>query len=57
MIVSQQQLQRFKVIENAVKGRLSVSEATALLNLSGRQVKRLKRLYLPDQVNWVYHGN
>jgi transposase len=55
--VSQEQLQRIKVIENAVDGRLSVSEAAALLNVSGRQIKRLKGRYLPGQVDWVYHGN
>jgi hypothetical protein len=37
--------------------RLSVSEAATLLNLSGRQIKRLKGLYLLGQVDWVYHGN
>jgi hypothetical protein len=40
--VSQEQLQRINITENAVKGRLSVSEAATLSNLSGRQAKRLK---------------
>lgn len=55
--MSQEQLQRIKVIENAVSGRLSIGEAAALLNLSRRQVKRLKRIYVPGQVDWAYHGN
>jgi len=28
-----------------------------LLGLSARQVKRLKRRYADDHVDWVYHGN
>jgi transposase len=55
--VSQKEFQRVKVIENAVGGRLSVSEAARLLQLSERQVQRLKRRYRPDGVDWVHHGN
>lgn len=55
--VSQKEFQRVKVIENAVGGRLSVSEAARLLQLSERQVQRLKRRYRPDSVAWVHHGN
>src|SRR5271169_930346 len=55
--VSQKEFQRVKVIENAVAGRLSVSEAARLLQLSERQVQRLKRRYRPDSVAWVHHGN
>jgi len=55
--VSQKEFQRVKVIENAVDGRLSVSEAAALLQRSERQVQRLKRRYRPDTVAWVHHGN
>jgi transposase len=45
------------VIENAAGGRLSVREAARLLQLSERQVQRLKRRYQPDSVAWVQHGN
>jgi transposase len=45
------------VIENAAGGRLSVCEASRLLQLSERQVQRLKRRYRPDSVGWVQHGN
>ena len=45
--VSQKEFQRVKVIENAVAGRLSLSEAAGLLQLSERQVQRLKRRYEP----------
>jgi transposase len=55
--MSQKELQRVKVIENAVAGRLRVSEAARLLQLSERQVQRLKRRYRPDSVAWVHHGN
>ncbi len=36
----QQQMQRIKVIENAVAGKITVREAAESLNLSERQVKR-----------------
>lgn len=46
-----------KVIENAVQGRITVAEASGYLNLSQRQVKRLKGRYEADNVDWVRHGN
>jgi transposase len=55
--LSQKELQRMKVIEKAVDGRLSVSEAARLLQRSERQVQRLKRRYQPDSAVWVQHGN
>ena len=55
--LSQKEFQRVKVIENAAGGRLSVREASRLLQLSERQVQRLKRRYRPDSVGWVQHGN
>src|SRR6202142_1861914 len=55
--MSQKEFQRVKVIENAVGGRLSVREASRLLQLSERQVQRLKRRYQPDSIDWVHHGN
>ena len=55
--MSQKEFQRVKVIENAASGRLSVREAARLLQLSQRQVQRLKRRYRPDSVAWVQHGN
>src|SRR5271157_4697075 len=54
--MSQKEFQRVKVIENAAGGRLSVREASRLLQLSERQVQRLKRRYQPD-FGWVQHGN
>jgi hypothetical protein len=48
--MSQKEFQRVKVIEDAAGGRLSVREASRLLQLSERQVQRLKRRYRPDSV-------
>ena len=56
-MMSQKEFQRVKVIENAAGGRLSVREAARLLQLSERQVQRLKRRYQPDSIGWVQHGN
>lgn len=55
--MSQRELQRLKVIENAVNGRLTINEAAELLQLSSRQVKRLKRRHDTADPNWVHHGN
>jgi transposase len=55
--LSQRELQRIKVIENAVQGRLTVREAAELLQISERQVKRLKRRQDPANAGWVHHGN
>ena len=55
--MTQQELQRVKVIENAVMGRIRVQEAARVLGLSGRQVKRLKARYRAETVDWVRHGN
>jgi transposase len=55
--MSQKEFQRVKVMENAVGGRLSLREAARLLQLSERQVQRLKRRFRPDSVAWVHHGN
>jgi transposase len=55
--MSQKEFQRVRVIENAAGGRLSVREASRLLQLSERQVQRLKRRYQPDSADWVQHGN
>jgi transposase len=54
--LSQKELQRVKVIENAVTGKLTVTEAAQLLQLSERHVKRLKRRH-SESGEWVHHGN
>lgn len=55
--LSLKQLQRLKVIENAVAGHITVPQAGELLDLSHRQVQRLKGRCRPGQVDWVRHGN
>lgn len=55
--LSQRELQRVKVIENAVAGHITVAEAAKLLSLSSRQVKRVKQRCEPGEVDWVRHGN
>jgi transposase len=55
--LSQKELQRMRVMEKAVDGRLSVREAAGLLRRSERQVQRLKSRYQADSVDWVRHGN
>jgi len=55
--LSQKQLQRIVVIENAVEGRISVEQAAELLQLSARQVKRLKQRFRAGHAEWVQHGN
>jgi transposase len=54
--LSQKELQRIQVVENAVTGKLRVLEAAELLQLSERQVKRLKQRHQPGG-EWVHHGN
>jgi hypothetical protein len=55
--LSQKELQRIQVIENAARGRLTVAQSAELLKLSERQVKRLKGQYNPADPGWVHHGN
>jgi hypothetical protein len=57
MELSQKELHRIKVIENAVEGRITVNKAAALLSLSERQVKQLKGRYRASSADWVRHGN
>ena len=45
MTLSQEELQRIKVIENTVAGRITVKEAAEYLQLSERQIKRLKQAH------------
>lgn len=51
------ELKRVKVVENAVTGKITVREGAGLLNLSTRQVKRLKKRFGAECVEWVKHGN
>jgi transposase len=55
--LSQKQLQRIKVMENVAEGRITIGRAAELLQLSTRQVKRLKQRFDAKNVQWVYHRN
>ena len=57
MILSQKELRRIKVIENAVQGRLSQAKQPSCCSLCERQVKRLKSQYDTADPEWVHHGN
>jgi len=57
IVMSQREVQRYKVIGMAIAGRCTVREAAVLLGLSTRQVKRLKRQVREKGVNGVVHGN
>ncbi len=54
--LSQKELQRMRVIEKAVDGRLSVREAARLLQRSERQVQRLKRRFQPHSSDSEIRG-
>jgi hypothetical protein len=45
------------VVEDAVAGKLTVVEAAELLQLSERQVKRLKRRHRPETGEWIHYDN
>jgi len=55
--LSQQDWQKVRVIEKAVDGRLSVSEAARLLQRSERTVQRWKRRHQSHNPAWILHGN
>jgi transposase len=51
------ELQRIQVIEDAVAGRTTVREAARMLQLSPRQIKRLKQKCRAGETDWMRHGN
>jgi len=55
--LSQRELQKVRVIENTVAGYVTVRKAAELLQLSQRQVKRLKAKCRSGDAAWVKHGN
>lgn len=54
---SAHELRRVQVIEDAVGGRITVREAARILQLSPRQVKRLKQKCRAGDTDWMRHGN
>ncbi len=51
------ELRRVQVIEDAVAGKVTVREAARLLQLSPRQIKRLKQKCRAGDTDWMRHGN
>src|SRR5262245_27276925 len=49
--------QRIQVIQDAIAGRITVREAARQLQLSPRQVKRLKQRCRAGETDWMRHGN
>lgn len=56
-LMSKKQWKRIEVLEQVVAGRWTIKEATGILNLSRRQVSRLKRRYQEVGRKCVLHGN
>lgn len=56
-LMSQKELQRYHVISKAVEGRMTVLEVAESLNLSTRQVFRLKAKVMASGPEGVIHGN
>ena len=54
--MTQEQLRRLQVIENAVEGKLSVAEPAALLVVSMGQVKRDNARFESKDHGWVRYG-
>lgn len=48
---------RYTVIKQAISGQFTVRDAAKILNLSGRQIKRLKKQVRKDGAKGVIHGN
>ena len=55
--MSKKQLNRFEVLSKANDGYITVSEASAALGISERQVKRLKKKVRDGGASGVIHGN
>ena len=55
--LSQKELQRVAVISQCVQGNLTCARAAELLDLSARQVKRLKARYRQDSAAALAHAN
>ena len=56
MALSNRELQRVKVIENAVAGRVTVKQSSQRLDLSEPD-QGIKTRRQSEQVDWVRHGN
>ncbi|AVX21737.1 helix-turn-helix domain-containing protein [Carboxydocella thermautotrophica] len=55
--MTQEQLNRYKVISSLIDGKLSISEAAMSLGLSERQIKRLKKGVMERGPAFLIHKN
>ena len=55
--MSKKQLRRYEVLEKAIAGFITVQEASSVLCLSGRQIKRLKKKVREEGATGVIHKN
>lgn len=56
-LMTQKQLNRYQVISQVIEGSLSVVDAAARLNISDRQVKRIKKGVLAQGPSFLIHKN
>ena len=57
MLMSQEQIKRYVVIQKSLEGLISVKEAAAALNLSTRQVIRLREGVSNNGAQALIHKN
>lgn len=55
--MTKEQFRRYQVVQAAIDGKVTVSEAAQALGLSTRQIKRLKKGVKTDGANAIIHGN
>ena len=55
--MSKEQFRRYQVIQAAVDGKTTISEASQALGLSIRQILRLKKGVKSDGASAIIHGN
>jgi len=57
IILSSKELHRVRVLQHVLDGRINLKEAAVLLQISYRQVRRLKKRYQEDWAAGLIHGN
>lgn len=55
--LSQKEVTRYSVIRDLLEHKLKSKEAARLLNLSTRQIRRLKKKVKRDGLKGIIHGN
>lgn len=51
------ELKRYNIIKESLDGAMTISRAAGMLNLSERQVKRIRKRVLNEGINGIRHGN